>query len=159
MDSIKTDLINPFINATQSVLDDISSIESRLGKAQLRNPDYKGEIVAVIVGVTGELNGQVIFAMAKDVACEVAGGMMGTAPAAKLNDMAKSAVEEMANMVMGNTATIFSNRGTLIEITHPNLCIGENMRFDVGGLKNVCVPFNRDDGSLLLEVNIALREA
>jgi chemotaxis protein CheX len=63
----------------------------------------------------------------------------------------------MANMIIGNTATIFSNKGMVIEITPPNLCIGSNLSFDVGGSNTVCVPFNRDDGTLLLEVNIALR--
>lgn len=156
--SVNVDLINPFISAAQSVLRDLSQITTKMGgKPYLKNPEYEGQVLTIIIGITGELRGQVIFSMDESIACNIASQMMMGMPVVELNDMAKSAVSEMSNMILGNAATIFSTKGTTVDITPPNLCIGSNLSFTVSDSKTICVPLEYEDGETLMELNIAIK--
>jgi len=155
--SVNVELINPFISAAQSVLRDLSQIHTKMGKPYIKNPEYEGKVLTVIVGITGELRGQVIISLEEDIACNIASHMMMGMPVIELNDMAKSAIGELANMILGNAATIFSTRDISVDITPPNLCLGSNMSFTVSDSKTICVPLELEDGSTLLELNIAIK--
>lgn len=78
-------------------------------------------------------------------------------PVPQLNDMAKSAVSELSNMILGNAATLFSTKGITVDITPPNLIMGSNLSFNVSDSKTICVPLNAEDGSSLIELNIAIK--
>lgn len=155
--SVNVEVINPFISAAQSVLRDLAQITTKMGKPYLKNPEYEGEVIAIIIGITGELRGQVIFSMDNAVACDIASKMMMGMPVTSLNDMAKSAVSELSNMILGNAATIFSTKGITVDITPPNVCIGSNLSFTVSDSKTICVPLEHEDGSILLELNVAIK--
>ncbi len=156
--SVSVELINPFISAAQSVLRDLAQISTKMGKPYLKKPEYEGQVVSIIVGITGELRGQVILTLTEEVACQIASHMMMGMPVPELNDMSRSAVSELANMILGNTATIFSTKGITVDITPPNLCIGSNMSFTVSDSKTICVPLDYEDGNNLMELNIALKK-
>lgn len=155
--SVNVDLINPFISAAQSVLRDLSQITTKMGKPYLKTLEYEGEVVTIIIGITGELRGQVIFSMMENEACSIASKMMMGMPVKELNDMAKSAVSEMTNMILGNAATIFSTKGTTVDITPPNLVLGSNLSFSVSDAKTICIPLEHEDGTTLMELNIAIK--
>lgn len=156
--SVNVEMINPFISAAQSVLKDIAQMSTKMGKPYLKNPEYEGGIITIIIGMTGEMRGQVILSLSEEVACSIASHMMMGMPVPELNDMAKSAVSELSNMILGNAATIFSTKGISVDITPPNLVMGNNLSFSVSDSKNICVPLNGEDGHTLLELNIAIKK-
>lgn len=45
-------------------------------------------------------------------------------PVSEFDDMARSAISELGNMVMGNAATILSNNNVMIDITPPTIITG-----------------------------------
>lgn len=156
--SVSVELINPFISSAQSVLRDIAQISTKMGKPYLKTPEYEGAVITIIVGITGEMRGQVILSLDEKVACKIASAMMMGMPVPELNDMAKSAVSELANMILGNAATIFSTKGISVDITPPNLVMGSNMSFSVSDAKTVCVPLNDENDETLIELNIAMKK-
>lgn len=157
MANINVEYINPFISAAQSVLKDFCHIEASLGKPYMKQAAYEGDLLAVLVGVTGVLRGQVIFTMESVTACDIASHMMMGMPVPELNDMAKSAVSELSNMILGNAATIFSTKNIALDITPPTLTQGTNLSFSVSDSKTICVPLNYEGHSL--EINIAIKGA
>ena len=100
------------------------------------------------------MKGQVIIAFNKTVACDIASKMM-MMPVTELDEMAKSAIGELGNMIMGNTATIFSTKGIGIDITPPTVGNG-TMVFSNNFATNICVPFTYDNDKTI-EVNIAIK--
>ena len=156
--SINVEYINPFINAAQSVLRDFCHIETTMGKPYLKQAEYEGSVLTIIIGITGELKGQVLFTMSKATACDIASHMMMGMPVPELNDMAKSAVSELANMILGNAATIFSTNNITLDITPPSVVLGENMVMTVSNSKTICVPLNFAESDVSVEINIALKE-
>jgi len=154
---MNVEYINPFIEASQTVLKQIAGVEAKLGKVYLKNSPYKSDDVMVIVGLTGKIRGQAIFTMSKQVAMRIASNMMGGMPIAELDEMSKSAIAEMTNMILGNTATILYNRGVGVEITPPSLLMGENIQISSNKLKTICIPLilNNND---VMEIDISAED-
>lgn len=153
--SINVEYINPFIQASQQVLKQVANIDFKLGKVYIKEPTYKVDHVVVIIGMTGSIKGQVNFCMSVDTAKMIASKMMGGWPVNEFDELAKSAIGEMANMIMGNTSTLFSQKGIKVEITPPSILIGENMTLSTSKMVSICVPLLLDNGDKI-DMDVAL---
>lgn len=154
---MNVEYINPFVEASQQVFQMMTGIKPGLGKVHLKNSPYSGDSVAVIVGLTGEMRGQVIISLSIQTAMSVASIMMGGMPVDKFDDIPKSAISELGNMIMGNTATILSGKGIGIEITPPSLLMGEKITISQSNMKTICVPLELGDDKKV-EIDISLEE-
>lgn len=124
MAGIKVEQINPFLLSAKQVLQQVCQIDIRLGAISKDELFVNGEPLFIMLGVTGEITGQVLIVMDHDVAMDIASRMMMGMPVTEIDDMAISALSELGNMIMGNAATILSNNNTLIDITPPTLITG-----------------------------------
>ena len=147
--------INPFIEASQIVLKQIASIDVKLGKVYLKMSPYKSEDVVIMVGLTGSIRGQAIFTMNKKLAMSIASSMMGGMPVTDFDEISKSAISELANMILGNTATLLYNRGLTVEITPPSLLMGDNMSISSSKMKTICIPLVLTGGEVI-ELDISV---
>ena len=77
------------------------------------------------------MRGQAVFAMNQSVALDIASSMMGGMEAVELDELSKSAISELANMILGNTATILYNKGIGIEITPPTFLMGKIYKYPI----------------------------
>jgi len=149
--------INPFIEASQTVLKQVANVDAKLGKVYLRSSPYMGESILIIVGITGKMRGQAIFTMSKKVAFMIASAMMFGMPVDELNEISKSALSELTNMILGNTATLLYNKGIGIEITPPSLLLGENLQISPSKMQTICVPLYLTDTDTL-EIDISVED-
>ena len=149
--------INPFIEASQTVLKQVANVDAKLGKVFLKSAPYMGEQILIIVGITGKIRGQAIFTMSKSVAFKIASAMMFGMPVDELNEISKSALSELTNMILGNTATILYNKGIGIEITPPSLLLGENLQITPSKMKTICIPLHLE-GDEILEIDISVED-
>jgi chemotaxis protein CheX len=145
--------INPFIEASQAVFRQIASMEAKLGKVYLKTSPYSSEDIVIMVGLTGKIRGQANFSMHRKFGLRLASSMMMGMPVTELDDMAKSAISELANMIMGNAATILYNRGIHIDITPPSLLIGENIRISQSKMTTICIPLLIGDDKVELDIS------
>lgn len=152
---MNVEYINPFIEASQTVLKQIAGIDAKLGKVYLKNSPYKGDNVVIIVGLTGKIRGQAIFTMGKAVALNIASKMMFGMPVTELDEISKSAISELTNMILGNAATILYNRGIGVEITPPSFLMGENMEISSSKMKTISIPLILEDENTL-EIDISV---
>ena len=86
----------------------------------------------------------------------IASKMMFGMPIAELDEMACSALNELSNMIMGNTATVFSTQGKLIDITPPISVVGSNLQVKAD-IDPVAVPLMLD-GTEFLKLYICVYE-
>ncbi len=129
--------INPFLQSSISIMESVTSVKLTVGKPEKTDFSFKELTYAIQLGVVGEMKGQVILAMKDDNARDIASKMMFGMPVNELDEMSSSALNELSNMIMGNTATIFSTLGILIDITPPLAVHGENLKLktDIEGIK------------------------
>ncbi|MDI9515042.1 MAG: chemotaxis protein CheX [Clostridiaceae bacterium] len=154
---MNVEYINPFIEASQSVWTMMTGNKPVLGKVYLKKVPYQSDDVAVIVGLTGKIRGQVVISMRTDTALKVVSSMMGGMAVPELDEISKSAISELGNMIMGNTATILASRGIGIEITPPSLLIGEKMLITPAHMTTICVPLLLE-GDDPIEINVSLEQ-
>lgn len=149
--------INPFIEASQTVLKQIADIDAQLGNVFIKDSPYTSDNVIIIVGLTGKIRGQAFFSMSKKVALSIASSMMGGMTVTELDEISKSAISELTNMILGNTATILYNKGIGIEITPPSFLMGDNVQISSTKMKTICIPLllGNDDQ---LEIDISVVE-
>ncbi len=130
-------LINPFLQSCVSIVESVTQVKMAVGKPEKTDFHLKETTYAIQVGVVGAMRGQVIIGIADGNAKDIASRMMFGMPVTELDEMASSALNELGNMIMGNTATIFSTLGILIDITPPLAVYGTDLHIksDIEGLK------------------------
>lgn len=124
--AISANQINPFLKAAETVINQTTGYTLIPGAASKKNLHLSSNEISIMLGVTGEITGQVIIVIEAEQGKDIASKMMMGLPVPEIDDMAKSALSELGNMIMGTAATILSNEGTIIDITPPTLIIGES---------------------------------
>lgn len=149
--------LNPIISAATYVLKAMCGLELTVGRPFLTQAVYENRVFIVMIGITGELQGQVILAMTEEVACDIAKHMMMGMLVNELNDMAKSALGELMNMTMGNSVTAFFEKGIRLDITPPTMLVSNYLNMSVSDTKMICIPFSYDVDKRI-ELHIAIKD-
>ncbi|HWR60868.1 MAG TPA: chemotaxis protein CheX [Clostridia bacterium] len=151
---MKVEYINPFIGAAQSVLKTLCNADAVLGKVSMKNSPYSASQMIIVVGVVGEIRGQVCFELSQETAKNIASAMMGGTPLTEMDDIGKSAISEMGNMIMGNTCTLFGQEAIRVDITPPSLMSGNNIEIS-NRLPTVSIPLSLDGyGEITINVTM-----
>lgn len=153
MATLNADYINPFLIASTKVLKDMVFVEAKLGKPFLNTLKFDDGSLLIMLGITGEIKGQVILRFRNDIALDLASKMC-MMPMTELNELAQSAICELCNMILGNAATVFSTNGVAIDITPPTVCRG-NVLFS-SDAANICVPVVYEKEKTI-EINVSLK--
>lgn len=154
MANVNVEHINPFLMASTKILKEMCFVDAAIGKPYIKNPAFFEDTLIILIGFTGEMRGQAMVAFEHSVACDIASKMI-MMPITEMDELAKSAICELGNMIMGNTATIFSTKGIAIDITPPTVANG-SMSFSTNYASNICIPLTYD-GNKLIEINIAIK--
>ncbi len=152
--NVNVDHINPFLLASTKILKEMCFVEASIGKPYIKSPAFFEDTLIILIGFTGAMKGQAMIAFERPVACDIASKMI-MMPVTELDELAKSAIGELGNMIMGNTATIFSTKGIAIDITPPTIGNG-TISFTTNYAQNLCIPLIYD-GNKVIEINIAIK--
>lgn len=155
MAGISADIINPFLTAAMQMLKDVAQVETKMGAPSAKQAKFTSDTVVIMIGITGEMKGQVMMAFPNALACKVAGNMCMT-ECTELSELFMSAICELGNMIMGNAATIFSIKGIGIDITPPTICVGD-VTFTTSVSQNISIPLHAGDEHTI-DVNVAVKE-
>lgn len=153
---MKVEFINPFVGAAYDVLKKVTQTEAAKGELALANSPIHGNEVNVVIGVTGDLAGQIILCMSQATALAFATKMLMNLATETLNELAKSAICELGNMILGNAVTDLSDKGYFCTLTPPTLFIGKDVVVSTQILRFLVVPLETEYGAIA--INIALQE-
>lgn len=146
---ISVEHINPFLVSAEQILSQVCGIQTKVGQLSKDNMCIDGEPVFIMLGVTGEMSGQVCIVFDLEVAKDIASRMMMGMPVAEIDDMAKSALSELGNMIMGNAATLLANNNLRIDITPPTLGMGST-KLSSPNMTSIKVPLLYEGGEVKL---------
>lgn len=154
MARINAEHVNTFLMAATKVISETCMLTPKVGKPFLRDGVFKDDSIVIMIGVTGEIQGQVMLVFKKNVALTVASKMMFM-EVTQLDEISTSAICELGNMIMGNASTAFSVKNVGIDITPPSMCEGN---FTVAGaVTNMCIPIYITDSDAV-ELNLCVRQ-
>lgn len=156
---MKADYLNPFISAATDVLEQfIPDIEIERGELNATSSPLETLGVAVYIGISGELEGRVIYDMDRQTAVDLASAMNGE-DLPGMNELVRSTLQELGNVISGNATTNLRQEADskTIDITPPSMIVGADTEIsDSVEQSLIQVPLKTNYGTLI--INLAVRE-
>lgn len=97
MTGINVDYINPFLMAATGIIKDICQIEMKIGKPYVKETAFADDSVIIMIGITGEMRGQVMIVLSYTKALEIASKMM---MGMRLKNLMKCLLVQSVNLVI-----------------------------------------------------------
>lgn len=146
--------INPFIQASKNVINQTTGYSPRIGEVFIKKTPYNNSSVIILIGLTGAIQGSVVMIFNKALALNIASVMMAGIPVKEVDDMVKSAIAELCNMILGNTAMIFSNNDINIDITPPTVLTGDRIEMTHNTSVTISIPLIFSDiGDMQIDIS------
>lgn len=145
--------INPFLDALVNVMPQVGINDIKKGSISVKGKEVDSLGVLIIIGVVGDLKGNIIYGTTMESAKKIASAMMMGAPVKELDEIAQSAISELTNMITANASTLFSEEGINIDISTPTLLYG-TFKATASAEKVLCIKMLVND--LPFEVNISI---
>jgi chemotaxis protein CheX len=153
---MKVEYVLPFVAGATNVLSMLLSVTPERGNLSARPTVFTTQQINVVCGVTGVVEGQVIFGMSVQTADKIAGLMIGQ-PVVTFDALAASAIAELGNMISGNSMTQLAGAGFECDITPPTIIRGTNVRISTNDIPAIVIPLEIE-GVGSFEVNVSLQE-
>ncbi|MCD7826597.1 MAG: chemotaxis protein CheX [Clostridiaceae bacterium] len=148
---MKAEHVNPFIISVCKIMKDMCMLDLKIGKPSISNGNYQSDASIIKLGLLGALTGEVVLNFSQSAALEIVSKMMMT-PVQTIDDLGKSAISELGNMIAGNAATVFANSNLLIDITTPSYYLGSEYKTNASELFSI--PFSSESGDLTVDIFI-----
>lgn len=150
------------VNHINPILESFTNILPQLGFSEIRrlNVGVKGRYiespgVVIIIGLIGDIKGNIIYAINTEDAKKIASTMMMGMPVETFDELSQSAISELINMLTANMATNFSKDNVIIDISTPTLIEG-TFTANASADKVLCITMGV--GELVIDVNVSLEK-
>lgn len=118
---MKAEYINPFLESASTVIEQVINVKPKTGKLEVKNVKFVEKYIWIQIGMTGQMNGDIVFGLHEDVALKMVSAMMGGFAVTELDEIGQSAISELGNMISGNASTLLYNSGVKVDITPPRI--------------------------------------
>jgi chemotaxis protein CheX len=118
---MQAELINPFLESARIVIEQVIQIKPSTGQLGIKDVKFVENYIWIQIGLNGQMNGDIVFGLSEEVAMKMISAMMGGYVISEIDDMGKSAISELGNMISGNASTMLFNQGVRVDITPPKV--------------------------------------
>ena len=153
---MKEEYVNSFLVPAKLIWKKELGQDLTVESAEVVSHQFTTEDLTAIIGVSGRLEGNVLYGFTEESALRVVSAMVGEEVEDLRNDLALSALGEIANMITGNAATYLAQAGYPCQISPPVIVEPRGSRFTIMGSTQILVSFTSPLASL--SVRISLRE-
>lgn len=151
---MKVEFINPFVNAALDVLKQEIAAEITRGKMSLEESSVITEDdITVMIGVTGQLSGVVMYSITERTAKNMVAKMLGQ-PVPVFDDMVESAIAELGNVISGLASAQLEINGYICEIVPPTVVVGRGTIISTVNIKKLVIPLETQYGNLRIAVGL-----
>lgn len=148
--------IDSFVKAVYTVVESMLNPDIKAGKPFFNEEPLSKYEVTVLVGVLGDLQGQVICGMSKATAEKIISQMLGI-EVKDIDEMGKSAICELKNIIVGTASTNLSEVGYRCNITPPLIILDESIPDFLKHIHTaLAIPITIPYGDI--EINLFLRK-
>ena len=147
--------INPIIESFMTIMPQIGMQDVKRLGISVKDRAIESPGVVIIVGLVGDIKGNIIYGMSNDDAKKIASDMMMGKEVTEFDELAQSAVSELTNMLTATVATNYFEQGISVNISTPTLIYGEfiaNASID----KVLCIQMQVNEA--IVEVNVSLEK-
>ena len=120
---MKVEWIQPFVTSAIRVLEAELGMEAQVGELAAERAANTTQEVSVLIGVTGQVEGTVIYGTSKLVATEMVMHLTGERRPV-FDEVSESAMGELGNIISGGAAALFEESGIHCSISPPTVIVG-----------------------------------
>jgi len=153
--NINAEYVNPFLEAASAVFKSVMNVDLRRGKMIIKENPEPSHDVAIIIGITGSISGEVVYSMGYSMVTKIAEILAPGLNEEQLKNEYKDIVGELANMITGNAMNLFAYSGKQIDITTPTVINGKD--FTITLVQQTTLGINLYSPMGQLEMNVALK--
>jgi chemotaxis protein CheX len=146
--------INPFLESAKSVLEQLGVCDIKISGVNKKEKMFIDMEITSLIGIVGDIRGNVAYSMSEESAKKIISIMMMGMPVENIDEIGRSAIGELTNMITGNASTLLSNHGYSTDITPPSTVFGTDMYFIISTVETITV--NMDTAIGTIEVNLGL---
>lgn len=150
---MKVEYINPFFKATIDVFRVMLNLDLKRGQPRAVDELVPVSEANVMIGVTGDLRGSLLYSFPKDMALKMVNIMAGM-EMNKLDAFVSSALGEVANIISGNALTYLAENSLSCDISPPQVFVGQDGALSMATEKAVVLPLITDIGTLEISVSL-----
>lgn len=153
---MKVEFINPFVQAAYDVLKTELNVEAEKGQLGIEESSMTTqEEVTVLIGVTGKLQGVVMYSLGERTAKNMVGGMIGERLPV-FNEIVESGIAEMGNVISGLASAKLEAAGYICTIAPPTVIAGRGVVISTVNIKKLVIPLKTQHGDI--RISVALKE-
>lgn len=141
---MKAQMINPFLESAQMVLQQMINVSPTRGDLAIKDVEFVDQYIWIKIGMKGNLTGDVVFGLHESVALRIISAMMGGIEVFQIDEIGKSAISELSNMISGNASTLLYNQGVAVDISPP-IVLEEAHTKEFGQVRAIVIPLNLGD--------------
>lgn len=152
---MRAEFLNPFVYAGVKVLTTEAGITRWVpDKPRMIRMDATRYAVNVVIGVTGRVQGIVVYGMDLSVAKGIIKAMVGE-PIAISDPVAQSALGELGNLITGLASTILDENGYTCRISPPAIVRGTAVRLMTASIPLVAVSMATNLGVIDIQLGLS----
>lgn len=150
--TLKAEFVNPFLEATVSVLKTMAHVEPIPGKPYIKKENSATGDISGIVGISGETEGSLCITFSKECILLIISRMFGEEQKG-ISEEVKDAVGELTNMISGDSRRRLEEMGHHFLGSIPSVISGEGhevKHITKGPI--LSIPFSTEGGNFTVEV-------
>jgi chemotaxis protein CheX len=152
---MKMELIQPFINAADAVLAETLACPVTVSDISMEEEAYQRRATAVLIEISGDIEGRVIFDVEDAAAMKVAATISGCPDLDPDPQLIRETVSELANLVIGNAVTALNDQGFRFKVHPPEEHSGQQGLSGTEDTEALVMDFSSSAGSVFM--NVAMR--
>ncbi|TAL32214.1 MAG: chemotaxis protein CheX [Spirochaetes bacterium] len=153
--NINAEYVNPFLEAAGVVFKSVVGVDLKRGKLAIKETPSPSHEVAILIGITGSISGEVVYSMNYPMVHKIANTLAPGLTEPQIQNEYKDIIGELANMITGNAMNLFAETGKRIEMTTPTVIDGKN--FTITHIKQTTLAITLYSPFGQLEMNVALK--
>lgn len=115
------------------------------------------EQIDVIIGLAGEVKGNIVLGLTKNITLRIVSGMMGGMEVSELDEIALSGISEFVNMLGGSTVTKLQT-DSFVDITPPTVIMSEGKTTVINQLKSHKLVYSIENEKMAISYCIKKRD-
>lgn len=151
---MRVELINPFLEATNSVFNKVLKTKLVRGKANVKVSPMPTHDIAIFIAIMGQYQGQVVYSMNFDMVSRMVNKLLPNLSRQELENEYRDVVGEIGNMITGNAIHAFADKNEDMNLDVPVVMDIRKQRPPIQNMSTI--GWNLYSCMGLIEINIAI---
>lgn len=153
---MRIEFVSSFVETSLGVLGTILGSPATKGEMTLETGLAQRESFSVSFGLTGDIEGTVLFDAKERTAIDIAGAMNGRV-FGSMEPLVLDSMAELMNMIIGNSVTLLNEKGFKLNLTPPTIIWGTDLKLLPVNLETLKVPLQTSKGAMTISISMRPR--